>query len=68
MSTMHDWLRHDGMTVREIARRLRISPNRVRQLEQRALEKIRDNPGILLQSARELFEPGESGPKEGAHR
>ena len=60
MSTAHDWLRRDGMTVREIARALRISPNRVKQLEHRALEKLRDNPGLLLQYARELFEPGDS--------
>ena len=39
---------------------------RVRQLEQRALEKIRDNPGLLYQYARELFEPGD-GEKENAH-
>jgi DNA-directed RNA polymerase sigma subunit (sigma70/sigma32) len=67
MSTAHDWLRRDGMTVREIARALRISPMRVRQLEQRALEKIRENPGLLWQYARELFEPGD-GAKERATR
>lgn len=67
MSTAHDWLRRDGMTVREIARALRISPMRVRQLEQRALEKIRENPGLLHQYARELFEPGD-GAKESATR
>jgi DNA-directed RNA polymerase sigma subunit (sigma70/sigma32) len=66
MSTAHDWLRRDGMTVREIARALRISPMRVRQLEQRALEKLRENPGLLRQYARELFEPGD-GAKENAH-
>lgn len=66
MSTSHDWLRRDGMTVREIARALRISPMRVRQLEANALEKLRAS-GILFQYARELFEPGE-GAKEGAER
>lgn len=66
MSTAHDWLRRDGMTVREIARALRISPMRVRQLEANALEKLRAS-GILFQYARELFEPGE-GAKEGAER
>lgn len=67
MSTAHDWLRRDGMTVREVAKKLRISPMRVRQLEHRALQKLRQNPGLLLQYARELFEPGD-GAKEGAPR
>lgn len=68
MSTAHDWLRHDGMTVREIAKALKISTNRVKQLEHSALEKLRANPWI----ARKLFqfvdfEPGER-PPEGANR
>ncbi len=46
MSTAHDWLRRDGMTVREVARALRISPMRVRQLEQRALYKLQAS-GLL---------------------
>lgn len=46
MSTAHDWLRRDGMTVRAIAKVLHISPMRVRQLEQRALEKLRES-GVL---------------------
>lgn len=52
MSTAHDWLRRDGMTVREIARSLRISVNRVKQLEHRAIAKVRQNPYLL----RQLFE------------
>jgi DNA-directed RNA polymerase sigma subunit (sigma70/sigma32) len=52
VSTAHDWLRRDGMTVREVARSLGISTMRVKQLEQRALEKIRTNPWI----ARKLFQ------------
>lgn len=67
MSTSHDWLRRDGMTVREIAQALRISPMRVRQLEARALEKLRAS-GILHQYARELFAVGDVGAEEGAHR
>lgn len=66
MSTADDWLRRDGMTVREIARILHISPMRVRQLEANALSKLRSS-GILHQYARELFEPGE-GAKEGAEQ
>lgn len=52
MSTSHDWLRRDGMTVREIAKKLRISTNRVKQLEHRAIAKVRENPRLL----RQLFE------------
>jgi DNA-directed RNA polymerase sigma subunit (sigma70/sigma32) len=52
VSTGHDWLRHDGMTVREVAAALRISTNRVKQLEHRAIEKVRENPWLL----RRLFE------------
>jgi DNA-directed RNA polymerase sigma subunit (sigma70/sigma32) len=47
VSTAHDWLRRDGMTVRQIAAELRISPNRVKQLEHRAIQKIRENPWLL---------------------
>jgi DNA-directed RNA polymerase sigma subunit (sigma70/sigma32) len=68
VSTAHDWLRRDGMTVREIARALRISSNRVRQLEQSALEKLRQNPRI----ARQLFQfvdfDSDVRPPEGATR
>jgi DNA-binding NarL/FixJ family response regulator len=53
------------MTVREIARALHLSPGRVKQLEHRALEKLRANPGLLFQYALELFEPGDS-PEERA--
>lgn len=49
MSTAHDWLRRDGMTVRQIAKALHLSTARVRQLEQQALAKIRCNPGLLRQ-------------------
>jgi DNA-directed RNA polymerase sigma subunit (sigma70/sigma32) len=65
VSTAHDWLRRDGMTVREVARALRISPNRVKQLEHRALEKLEQNPGLLAE-----FIDFESphGAKEGANR
>lgn len=64
MSTAHDWLRRDGMTVREIAAALKISTNRVKQLEHSALAKLRQNPWI----ARKLFqfvdfEPGEQPPE-----
>lgn len=55
------------MSVREVARALRLSVPRVQQLEKRALEKLRQN-GILFQYARELFEPGDTGAKEGAER
>lgn len=62
MSTTHDWLRHDGMTVREVAKALRISPMRVRQLEARALEKLKAS-GILYEYALGLFDVG-SHPEE----
>jgi DNA-directed RNA polymerase sigma subunit (sigma70/sigma32) len=52
------------MTIRQIARALRISPPRVRQLEQRALEKIRDNPGLLT----EFLDFKTTRPTEGPHR
>lgn len=65
MSTADDWLRHDGMSVREIARALGISTRRVQELEHRALAKLRRS-GILHQYARELFEPGEECAEEGA--
>lgn len=67
MSAAHTWLRGDGMSVREVARALRLSVPRVQQLEKRALEKLRQS-GILSQYARELFEPGDAGAKEGAER
>ena len=66
MSAAHSWLRGDGMSIREVAKALRLSPMRVQQLEKRALEKLRAS-GILSQYARELFEPGESA-REGADR
>ncbi len=52
------------MTVRQVAAALRISTNRVKQLEHSALEKLRANPWI----ARKLFqfvdfEPGERPPE-----
>lgn len=55
MSAAHTWLRGDGMSVREVARALRLSVPRVQQLEKRALEKLR-NCDILLQHALEAFE------------
>ena len=68
MTTARSWLYHDGMTIREVARQLRISPMRVRQLETRALEKIQQNPRLL----RRLFEfvdfDTTTRPKEGPHR
>ncbi len=64
MTTTETWLRGDGMTVREVARALRISPMRVRQLEQRALEKLEENPGLLL----EFLDFQTTRAKEGPHR
>lgn len=49
MTVADSWLRNEGMTIRQIARALRISSARVKQLEKRALEKVRDNPGLLLE-------------------
>lgn len=65
MSTSHDWLRRDGMTIRQIAKKLRITPARVRQLESNALAKVRENPGLLAE-----FVDFDSvhGAKEGAPR
>lgn len=68
MSTQHDWLRRDGMTVREVADALHISTNRVKQLEHRALAKLRQTPWIARQLFQFVdFEPGEC-PPEGANR
>ena len=68
MTTPDTWLRSDGMSTREIARALRISPMRVRQLEARALEKIQQNTRLLRRLFEFVdFEPG-IRPKEGAHR
>jgi DNA-directed RNA polymerase sigma subunit (sigma70/sigma32) len=64
MTVADSWLRNEGMTIRQIARALRISSARVKQLEQRALEKIRDNPGLL----RELVDFAPTRPMEGPHR
>jgi DNA-directed RNA polymerase sigma subunit (sigma70/sigma32) len=67
VSTAHDWLRRDGMTVREIARALGISSRRVQELEHNALMKIRHNPHL----ARQLFQFVDfdcSEPPEGATR
>lgn len=68
MSTARDWLRRDGMTVREIAKALRISTNRVKQLEHRAIAKVRENPWLL----RRLFEfvdfDSDIRPPERTHR
>lgn len=64
MSTAHDWLRRDGMTVREVARALRISPMRVRQLEHAALEKLRAS-GILYDYARDLFAVADHPERQG---
>lgn len=64
MTVADSWLRNEGMTIRQIARALRISSARVKQLERRALEKIRDNPGLL----RELVDFATTRPMEGPHR
>lgn len=66
MSSAHSWLRGDGMTIREVAKHLGVSPMRVQQLERSALKKLRES-GILYLYARQLFEPGE-GATEGADR
>ena len=49
MTTAATRLRAEGMTIREIARVLDISPARVRQLEEQALQKLAANPGLLEQ-------------------
>lgn len=49
MTTLDTRLRCEGMTIRQIARALRISPARVRQLEEQALQKLRACPGLLRQ-------------------
>lgn len=64
MTTTESWLRNEGMTIRQIARELRISPMRVRQLEARALEKIEKNPGLLL----EFLDFETTRATEGPHR
>lgn len=64
MTVADSWLRNEGMTIRQIARALRISSARVKQLEKRALEKVRDNPGLLL----EFLDFQTTRPEEGPHR
>jgi DNA-directed RNA polymerase sigma subunit (sigma70/sigma32) len=65
MTTLDTRLRGEGMTIRQIARVLRISPARVRQLENQALEKLRAYPGLL----REFINfDTTSRAREGSHR
>ena len=57
MSADHTWLREEGMTIREVARALHITPARVQQLEAQALKKLRRYPGLLFEFVRGSFEP-----------
>lgn len=69
MSAEHTWLRGEGMSIRQVARKLRITPARVQQLEASALKKLRRNPGLLLEFVLGAFEPVHlPGAKEGADR
>lgn len=65
MSAATTWLRGEGMSIREVARALRISPMRVQQLEAQALRKLRRNPGLLFEFVLGSFEPGERPGEEG---
>jgi DNA-binding CsgD family transcriptional regulator len=67
MSSAHTWLRGDGMSIREVADALGISPMRVQQLERSAIKKLRRS-GVLYLYARQLFEPDVTSAKEGAER
>jgi DNA-directed RNA polymerase sigma subunit (sigma70/sigma32) len=69
VSSEHTWLRGDGMSIRQVARKLGVTPMRVQQLERSALKKLRRNPGLLLEFVRGCFEPLHMpGAKEGADR
>lgn len=57
MSSEHSWLRDDGMTIREVARELGITPMRVAEIEANALRKLRRYPGLLFQFVLGSFEP-----------
>lgn len=67
MSSAHTWLRGDGMSIREVADALGISPMRVQQLERSAIKKLRRS-GVLYLYARQLFEPDVASAKEGDER
>jgi len=64
MTTAATRLRHGGMTIREIAKVLNISAARVRQLEEQALRKLAQDPGLL----REFVDFSTIRPEEGPHR
>lgn len=65
MTTMDTRLRCEGMTIRQIARVLGVSPARVRQLEAQALRKLAANPGRLEEFIDFLTT---YRAKEGSHR
>ncbi len=67
MSSAHTWLRGDGMSIREVADALGVTPGRVQQLERSALKKLRRS-GVLYLYARQLFEPDAASAKESADR
>jgi DNA-directed RNA polymerase sigma subunit (sigma70/sigma32) len=68
MTTKDHWLHTQGMTLREVARELGISPARVLQIENRAIEKLRSIP--WMRRRLELFVDFDttSRAKEGSHR
>jgi DNA-directed RNA polymerase sigma subunit (sigma70/sigma32) len=71
MTTKDHWLHGEGMTVRQIARELGISPMRVLAIERRALEKLRSIPWMRRRLAAfvdfDTLYPTPA-PKEGQHR
>ena len=60
MSSAHTWLRGEGMSIREVADAMGITPMRVQQLETSAINKLRRNPWAarrLFQFVQGSFEP-----------
>jgi DNA-directed RNA polymerase sigma subunit (sigma70/sigma32) len=71
MTTPDHWLHSQGMTLREVARELGISPARVRAIEVSALEKLRSVPWMRRRlSAFVDFDTllPTTRAKEGSHR
>ena len=67
MTTRDTRLRTDGMTIRQVARELGISPMRVKQIEARAIEKIASVPWMRRRLA-EFVDFETYRAEEGSHK
>ena len=72
MTTKDHWLHTQGMTLREVARELGISPARVRAIELSAIEKLRSVPWMRRRLSAfvdfDTLYPTTNAPKEGQPR